>query len=302
MTEYGAPDHVATAPLPARHPPGPGGWMVALDLDGTVLDDHHRVPAAVQAAIADTRACGVRVVIVTARAPVAARHVLGGIGPVDAVICLGGAQMLRRDASGLWLADPDLPPDTVPSGAVAGVVRAARALSLPLAVYAGEGLFADRLEEMLTEELQITGMTGAEADLLALDRPVLKMLAIAPPGREGDLLRLRAEAEGALSCVLSHPRYLEIMRQGVRKGRALARLRDHWQVDRAHCVAMGDSENDLSMFAEAGLPIAMGNATPEVQAAARFVTASHRQAGVAVALNRLIAGYWTSPAPGQLLR
>ena len=49
-------------------------------------------------------------------------------------------------------------------------------------------------------------------------------------------------------------------------------------------VAMGDSENDLDMFRHAGWSVAMGNASPDVQSQADWVTAPAGQGGIARAL------------------
>jgi hydroxymethylpyrimidine pyrophosphatase-like HAD family hydrolase len=58
----------------------------------------------------------------------------------------------------------------------------------------------------------------------------------------------------------------------------------------AEIAVVGDSYNDLAMFARGGLSIAMGNASPQVQQAADFVTDSNREEGFANAVERFILG------------
>jgi hydroxymethylpyrimidine pyrophosphatase-like HAD family hydrolase len=53
-------------------------------------------------------------------------------------------------------------------------------------------------------------------------------------------------------------------------------------------ATMGDMPNDVLMFALSGLSIAMGNASPEVQRAARRVTSSNAEDGFAVAVEKYI--------------
>lgn len=73
------------------------------------------------------------------------------------------------------------------------------------------------------------------------------------------------------------------------KGRALMRAAAHLGVSLADVVAVGDARNDLSMLAVAGTAIAMGQAEPEVMAAAHLIVPDVDAHGVAVALDACIA-------------
>lgn len=55
-------------------------------------------------------------------------------------------------------------------------------------------------------------------------------------------------------------------------------------------AVIGDGPNDVAMFARGGLSVAMGNASPQVQAAADFVTASNNADGFAQAIERFVLG------------
>ena len=58
----------------------------------------------------------------------------------------------------------------------------------------------------------------------------------------------------------------------------------------AEVATIGDGDNDVAMFERSGLSIAMGNASPEVQRAADFVTGSNSEDGFAAAIERFILG------------
>ena len=81
---------------------------------------------------------------------------------------------------------------------------------------------------------------------------------------------------------------LELNAAGATKGSGLLTLCGLLGVDPADTVAFGDCTNDLSMLRAAGLGIAMGNALPEVKAAADQVTLSNEEDGVAAALEVLL--------------
>ncbi len=72
------------------------------------------------------------------------------------------------------------------------------------------------------------------------------------------------------------------------KGAALQRVCDHLEIPIEQSVAVGDSFNDVEMLEAAGLGIAMGNSPPEIRAKADCVTASNREDGVALALERYV--------------
>jgi hydroxymethylpyrimidine pyrophosphatase-like HAD family hydrolase len=87
----------------------------------------------------------------------------------------------------------------------------------------------------------------------------------------------------------SYANYLEITHQGVNKATALLALGQRLGVDPTAMVAIGDGENDRTMLQVVGLGIAMGNASPYVQAVATWVTDTNNRDGLAKAINRLIA-------------
>ena len=71
---------------------------------------------------------------------------------------------------------------------------------------------------------------------------------------------------------------------GVDKGRALALIATLYGIPLEQCAAVGDSDNDLAALRAVGVPIAMGNASPAVQAAALRVAPSNRENGSAWAV------------------
>lgn len=81
---------------------------------------------------------------------------------------------------------------------------------------------------------------------------------------------------------------LEVNAPGVTKGKALMALAAHLGLARGQVMACGDSGNDLDMIRQAGLGVAMANATPEVLDAADYVTLSNQQQGVAAAIERFV--------------
>jgi Cof subfamily protein (haloacid dehalogenase superfamily) len=81
---------------------------------------------------------------------------------------------------------------------------------------------------------------------------------------------------------------IEITRKGVSKGRAVEVLGSYYNIKREEIVAIGDSENDLTMIEYAGLGIAMGNAIDVVKVKADYITDTNNNDGVVKAINKFI--------------
>ena len=87
---------------------------------------------------------------------------------------------------------------------------------------------------------------------------------------------------------LSQPYYMDVTHPKANKGEVVSALSTLLAIPTAQIATIGDMPNDVSMFQRSGVSIAMGNATPEVQRSAAFVTTSNREEGFALAMERFI--------------
>jgi Cof subfamily protein (haloacid dehalogenase superfamily) len=102
-----------------------------------------------------------------------------------------------------------------------------------------------------------------------------------------------------VSAAQSQPYYLDITHPQANKGEVVSYLSAHLGIPDDQFATIGDMPNDVLMFARSGLSIAMGNASPEVQRAARRVTASNEQEGFAKAMERFVLeGATPAKSPG----
>ena len=82
----------------------------------------------------------------------------------------------------------------------------------------------------------------------------------------------------------SIPNNNEVNARGATKGAALLFLCGQLGIRREDCMALGDGTNDTSMIEAAGIGVAMGNAAPEVKAAANVITKTNEEDGLAEAI------------------
>jgi Cof subfamily protein (haloacid dehalogenase superfamily) len=93
-----------------------------------------------------------------------------------------------------------------------------------------------------------------------------------------------------VSAAQSQPYYLDVTHPDANKGSVVAYLSARYDIPPAEIATIGDMPNDVLMFARSGLSIAMGNASPEVQRAARRVTTTNEDEGFANAVERFVLG------------
>ena len=82
--------------------------------------------------------------------------------------------------------------------------------------------------------------------------------------------------------------YTEISAKNVDKWGAIEMLAEKMQITKDEIITIGDNVNDKKMLENAGMGVAMGNSSPEIQKIAKYVTKSNGEDGVAYALKDLI--------------
>jgi hydroxymethylpyrimidine pyrophosphatase-like HAD family hydrolase len=107
---------------------------------------------------------------------------------------------------------------------------------------------------------------------------------------------VQARFETSVSAARSQPYYLDVTHPRANKGEVVLMASQFFGIPTHEIATIGDMANDITMFKKSGISIAMGNASPEVQGAATYVTASNQQEGFAVAVDDFILPQQESPA------
>jgi Cof subfamily protein (haloacid dehalogenase superfamily) len=257
--------------------------LVAIDVDGTLLNGQHRVTGATAAAIHRARGMGVDVVLTSSRPPRALWPILEGLALVEPSVFIASQGALTGTYS---------PPgelrilDRRPMPVVLAqeVAAAGYAAGASVNWYAAERWLVPRVDDLIREESAIVGCAPEVADLAAETQGPDKILLLATAV---DIVDVVSVPEG-LVALASTPTHLEITRSDVDKADALARVCASRGVTPGEVAAIGDGRNDLGMLAFAGIAVAPANAHPDVLAAADLITSSNEEDGVARALARLL--------------
>lgn len=261
--------------------------LVATDVDGTLLNDDLEVSRENLAAIARARAAGAKVTLITGRSHYFLTDVLDQVKPDTPIIAAGGACLV--DAATDKLIDcRTLPPgDVTRLIEIAREYETARFISLVDRFYFetdpslrdrfnyvfGHPIDVQFSEDVLAEDL----VNPIKVAIYSDERPLLEEIAA----------RAQREVNG-LTYTFPTPDFIDVTASDGSKGAALRRLAEREGIPLEQVLVLGDGNNDVPMFLEAGYSVAMGNAVPELKAVADLVTPSNNENGFAWALNRLL--------------
>ncbi|AYJ88234.1 sugar-phosphatase [Bacillus safensis] len=266
--------------------------LVAIDMDGTLLNDQHMVPDEVFEAIQQAKAEGIKIVLCTGRP-------IGGVNRYladlqldqegDYVIAYNGA-LVQNSHTNEVVSELTLSYDDLTS-----LYELSRQLDTPMHYFDSANLYTPNrdiseytvLESYLTK-LPLKYMPVEEADS-SMRLP--KMMYIDQPERlEKTIQAIPSEVKEKYMMVKSTDFFLEILHPDVSKGNAVKLLAKELGIPREEVMAIGDNGNDVSMLEFAGCGVAMGNAIDDVKAVADVVTKSNNEAGVAHVLHDLVLG------------
>jgi Cof subfamily protein (haloacid dehalogenase superfamily) len=273
--------------------------LLALDVDGTLLDFQSVLRPRVRAAVRAAAAAGCAVALATGRRYASAIEVAAELD-LDTPLILHNGALIRRALSGTVL--HEMPIDLPAARVVAETVVDAGSQVI---VFPSPG----------AGELILAGPTTLDGDLAAcyLDRcgatverrPLDDLFDGVPPltivvmDDEAHLDALGARLAGGEGYTLTRNTFplwdrafhvLDVLAAGCSKAAGLRALAGQLGIALEDTVAVGDHWNDVEMIEAAGLGIAMGNAPPGVRARADRVTGSCEAEGLADALEALPFG------------
>ncbi|HHT90919.1 MAG: Cof-type HAD-IIB family hydrolase [Bacillota bacterium] len=220
--------------------------LIALDLDGTLLDNKQEISAQNLEWIAKAEQAGLIVSIATGRGRRWSEQYWSAVSPTSPMVLVNGSEIWRDHQH--ILARHLLPADQV-------------ARLIDVAKEHGAGYWA----------------IGSASDGGASLKVGIHHEDLAIISKLRDLLMSLGEFEVSASA----PTNIEINPKGVSKATGLAEVAALYGIAPSEVVAVGDSRNDLAMLQWAGLGVAMGNAEPVVKEAADYIAASNEEDGVA---------------------
>lgn len=256
---------------------------VFVDVDGTLvsLNTHRPVPEAM-AALARIQASGRKVCLATGRS----YQVLGDLKkrPFDAFVCSSGQYSILGDGSVVreqYLANADIQ-------ALCDFLEHKQRMgdeSYDMAFIGLEQTYFNHVSPLtaaLSEELNFGLHPLADFETIRNGSWLQLMYFGGVEGQAEILQRMPAS-----QATRWHSGFIDIMPLSGGKGDGVRAICEIFAIDPAHALCIGDGENDIAMFREAGLAVAMGNGTQAAKEAADLVTDPVDENGLVAALAEL---------------
>jgi Cof subfamily protein (haloacid dehalogenase superfamily) len=260
---------------------------LAIDLDGTLLTSRESVSERNIAALQAAREAGLQVILASARWYQLAERVAIEVGAAPPVVACSGAQVRRLD-DGRDRFDVRLPADFTPE--LYAICDAERCI----ATVVGDEDVVVKMEHTVDPSLAPKEMRFASAlSGAGVDTPRIALIQGSGVCEiiERELAPRWSDRVHFITSISSYGKpILTLTAAGADKGVALGVACEDLGIALDEVVAFGDSGNDLEMFRVCGAAVAMGQATDEIKSAATFISARNDEDGVAVAVERLLAG------------
>jgi|SRR5579875_254055 len=269
--------------------------LIAMDIDGTLLDNRHELPEANRDAIAEAHARGIEIVLVTGRRFDFARPIAQQI-PCELALILNNGALIKSKTGDTFLRH--LLPREI----------AREVLAATIEFRAGAAVVFDRPREQQVifervdwNDAASGGYYQRNREFIAECAPLedcltedpIQVMFVGPVARMRAALEIVKKLPCSPQFGLAHTEYehrdlsiLDVIASGSSKGAALSEWARRRGIAREEIMAIGDNWNDRDMLEFAGFPVVMGNSVEELKSPGRAVTLSNDECGVAAAIRK----------------
>lgn len=264
------------------------GFLICTDLDGTLLCSDKTISDENLSAIAYFKQEGGIFTFITGRMPFFVSRVYDLIQPNGPIGCINGGGLYDYpNQKYLW---QGVMPDGVVE-LIRSVEKSVPAVGIQVNTF--YKVYFCKENPVMQEFRRLTGLPNLTAHYAEVTEPIAKIIFGCEREEEirqvTETLRSHPLA-GNFDFIRSERTLFEILPKGIGKGTAIHNLVKHLGLDIRKTIAVGDYNNDISMFHAAKVGIAVSNACEEAIAAADCVTVSNEESAIARVIHDLEAG------------
>lgn len=260
--------------------------MIVLDCDGTLLNSKKIITEATKSAITYAMACGVKVMLASARPFYRLKPIITALrGDVadQYTIAFNGALVMNNTETEVILSQ------SFTAGQINRIIEVGEEVDTMMFLYTKNAILSNRDDPIYRQKNP--DVAFFVCNLHDVDFTKTEVFKVAYVNKPDVTVQLRADLPRDLYDNLeissSVPQFLEFTPKGITKAYALNLLCKKMGINFNEVVAFGDEDNDLPMLNFAGFGVAMGNASQAVKDAADYITATNDEDGVAAALTFL---------------
>jgi Cof subfamily protein (haloacid dehalogenase superfamily) len=259
--------------------------LVALDVDGTLFDSSHKLPPRNKTVIRQLVERGVHVSLSTGKSFSTIQNLVQELNLVSPQITSDGASIVDP------LTQSPLYRIGLSKGLAIEALTVLEELNVTIVIVSENTSFTKEINEDIEymcnygdpTPFVVKNLIGS----IEIEPTHLMVVSYKKDNLYNRVFQTLKDTFGSrLNIVKSSPYFIEILNPLASKGNALNTVLKHLQIKKERVLCIGDGLNDLTMFQNVGLSIAMGNSHPDVKTAAGFVTDTNDNLGVAKALEK----------------
>jgi Cof subfamily protein (haloacid dehalogenase superfamily) len=255
------------------------------DVDGTLVTNDKVLTDRAIAAVSKLRQAGILFAVTSGRPPRGMSMLIEPLQLTTPIAAFNGGVFVHPDMS--VIKQQVIPDDVTPT-----VIQLLGAQGLDVWVYRGADWYIrDPKAPHVARETWTVKFDPTVVDNFAsVSDSVAKVVGVSDDydAVQKGVDAVRERLGDHVSAARSQPYYGDVTNPDANKGGVVRYLSETYQIPPEQIATIGDQPNDVLMFAHSGLSIAMGNASHEVQEAARRVTTSNEDEGFANAVERFI--------------
>lgn len=262
--------------------------LVALDMDGTLLNEDKKISTENFNAIEKAKKKGVKVVLATGRPVKGISRYLEELNLLtddDYAVAFNGA-VVQNTKTGKVISENLLSLDDLKY-----LYDLSKKLSVNIHLLTLGSCLTPKVNKYSQLEARINNIPLEIVDFNEIDNSttIVKIMFIDEESILSEAIeKLPKEVYEKYTVVRSAPYFLEFINRKVNKGFGVELLAKSLGIKQEEVICMGDAGNDIHMIQYAGLGVAMGNAFPEIKEAANYVTKTNEEHGVAHVINKFI--------------
>lgn len=268
--------------------------LIVVDMDGTLLNNHHDVSEENKRAIKEAINRGVEVAIATGRIFTSARYFAKLVGTATPIIACNGA--LIRD----YHNDEVIYCNTMNKEDVLEIIKICKNHKIYFQFYDQENFYTEEikhnslkyyqwnLKQKEEDQISIIHLEDALKYLETNDVQILKLVVMDENLEKLEKVRKEIAQLDTIEIVSSWFNNIEIMNKDVSKGQAIEALGKILGIEKSEIIAFGDNYNDLSMKKYSETFVAMGNGEDYVLQQADYITDANDEDGVAKGIRRIV--------------
>lgn len=260
--------------------------LVVSDVDGTLVTPEGELSSRTVDAVARLREAGVAFAVTSGRPPRGLSMLVEVLGLDTPLAAFNGGEFVTPDLEEIRTLD-------VRDDLVGPIIAAMRDHGLFPWVYSGADWYVTDPEGChVGHEASTVRFQPTVVDSYDGIGPIAKIVGASDDHEAVATAAdaVRAEFGHSVSAARSQPYYLDVTHPDANKGQVVQYLAAERGISTEAVATLGDMPNDVLMFAHSGVSIAMGNASLEVQRAARHVTGRNDADGFAEAIDRFVLG------------